>query len=704
MAAIGSIRKHSTLLVIVIGGALAAFILGDFMKKSDRRDVNAGKVDGQEITIMDFNNKVDKNIESIKQQQQRNSLTTDETFRVREQTWEQMVRQILMEKEYKELGIEVTADEMFDLIQGKNPHPLIQQYFADPNTGKFDRNRILQFLQQYDQMPENVKEQWNALESYIKEDQLRQKFNALIAQAYYLPKELARDEYNNQNTSAKITYIAARYADVPDSLVQVTDDDYQTYYNEHKNEFKQKKSRSLEYVVFNVLPSKEDVEKAQTSSQLTWEDFVKTDHPREFAKGNTDKPYDTAWMKKGELPSQIDSLMFHSKVGTVSKPYFQNYSFIMGRLLASERRPDSLNVSHILIAYKGAYRALPEIDRTKEQAEHLADSLLSVLRKNPNKIKALAKEYSDDPTVKKNDGNLGWFADGQMVGAFNEAAVNTPDGKVTMAETPFGFHIIKVNNKKDYSQKVKVAMITQDVVASNNTYQNVFAKASEFATNSKDLTSFESTAHKSHYQIREAPKILETTYTIPGMESAREVVRWAFKSETDQGQISSVFDMEDQYIVAVVTNEFDAGTPALDKVKSMIRPFVVNKAKGRYLAVKMKAFNGNMEQLEKSMKLDPQEEDNLSFNSRNLIGFGMENDAIGTVFGMKQGEVSQPIIGNAATFVVKLDKLNTANTPASYNQFINELTTAFIQRVNQDYPYIALKDASDIQDNRINFY
>ncbi len=704
MAAIGSIRKHSTLLVIVIGGALAAFILGDFMKKSNRRDVNAGKVDGVEITIMDFNKKVDKNTESIKQQQQRNSLTTDETFRVREQTWEQMVRQILMNKEYKELGVEVTADEMFDLIQGKNPHPLIQKYFANPNTGKFDRNRILQFLQQYDQMPERVKKQWNALENYIKEDQLRQKFNTLIAQAYYLPKELARDEYNNQNTSAKITYVAARYADVPDSLIQVTDNDYQTYYNEHKNEFKQKKSRGLEYVVFNVVPSKKDIEKAQKSTNLTWEDFVKTDHPQEFAKGNTDKTYDTAWMKKGELPPQIDSLMFHSKVGTVSKPYFQNYSFTMGRLLASERRPDSMNVSHILIAYKGAYRALPEIDRTKAQAKHLADSLLTVLKRNPNKIKALAKEYSDDPTAKKNHGYLGWFADGQMVGAFNEAAVNTRVGKVTLAETPFGFHIIKVNNKKDYSQKVKVAMITQDVVASNNTYQNVFAKASEFVTNSHDLTSFESTAHKDHYQIREAPKVLETTNAIPGLESPREIVRWAFKSETDQGQVSSVFDMEDQYVIAVVTKEFDAGVPSLDKIKSMIRPFVVNKAKGRYLAAKMKAFNGNLSQMGKSMKLDIQEEDNLSFSSRNLIGFGMENNVIGAVFGMKQGTVSQPIIGNAATFVVKLDRIIPADTPASYNQFVNQLTATFIQRVNQDYPYIALKDASDIQDNRINFY
>jgi peptidyl-prolyl cis-trans isomerase D len=704
MAAIGSIRKHSTLLVVVIGGALAAFVLGDFLKRSHHRDVNAGSVNGTEITIMDFNNQVDKNIASIKKQQQKNSLTTNETFRVRQQTWEQMVRKVLMEKEYKELGIEVTADEMFDLIQGKNPHPLIQRYFINPSTGKFDRNRVLAFLQHYNELPQQTKEAWNSLEKYIKEDQLRQKFNALIAQAYYLPKELARDQYKNLNSTAKITYVAARYSDVPDNAVKVTEADYQSYYDAHKNNFKTKKSRSLEYVVFNVLPSKKDIAKAKKAAEQTYDYFVKTNRPRQFAIGNTDKPYDTTWLKQGQLPSEMDSLMFHAKVGTVSKPYFQNNSFVMGRLLASQVRPDSMNVSHILIAYKGAYRATPAIGRTKAQAKELADSLYKVLKRHPGKLAAFAKEYSDDPSVKKNGGKLGWFADGQMISSFSNAVVKTRVGRFTLAETPFGFHIIKVNGKKDFARKVKVAVITQDVVASNGTYQNVFAKASKFVTNVKDLASFESLAHKDHFAIREAPKVLETTYSIPGLESAREIVRWAFKDGTSQGQVSNVFDMEDQYVVAVVTKEMSAGIPPLDKVKSTIRPFVINKAKGKYLASKMKAYNGNLSQLEKAMNLKPQEDDNLTFDSRNVNGFGMENNVIGTVFGMKQGQVSKPIIGNAATFVVKLNKLTPASNLPNYNQLVKEMGTAFAQRVFQDYPYLALKKASDVQDNRINFY
>jgi len=137
------------------------------LKKSNRRDVNAGKVDGVQITIMGFNKKLDENIQHTKQQQRTKSLSTNETFRVREQTWEQIVRKILMDKQYKDLGITVTADEMFNLIQGPNPHPLIKQYFVNPKTGRYDRNLVIQYLQNYNRLPDAARQQWIKLEDYI---------------------------------------------------------------------------------------------------------------------------------------------------------------------------------------------------------------------------------------------------------------------------------------------------------------------------------------------------------------------------------------------------------------------------------------------------------------------------------------------------------------------------------------------------------
>lgn len=704
MAAIGSIRKHSTLLVIVIGGALAAFILGDFMKKGGHRDVTVGTIAGEHVTIMDFNKKVDVNLENAKRQQRKRVLTTAETYQVRQATWDQVVHNILMDQEYKELGIEVTPQEMSDLVQGANPSPIIKQYFINPNTGQFDRNRVNQFLQQFDQLPEQTKEQWNTILNYIKEQRLAQKFNALISGGYYVPKALAQINYDHKNTVANITYVAARYSNVPNSDVNVTESDYKAYYDAHKEEFKQKASRSIEYVAFDIKPSTEDIAKAKKIAEETRTDFVKTKRPVDFAKANSDKPYDTAWIAKGVLPQSISDLMFQSKPGTVSEPLFENNTFMFARLLKKERRPDSLSASHILISYKGAYRANPEITRTKAQAEKLADSLYKVLKRKPSRLGKLAREYSDDPSVKQNDGKLGWFADGQMVPAFNEAVVKTPTGHVTMVETPFGYHIIKVDGKKNYAEKVKVALITQEVVPSTATYQNVFAKASELATNATDLKNFEAFANKNHYALREAPDINEASYTIPGLTNPREIIRWAFKDATKTGQISNVFDLGDQYVVAVVTKKYQAGIPSLDQVKSRIEPFVVNKVKGKYLANKMKKYKGNLVSMEKGMNLQAQEMTNLTFDSRNIVGFGMEDKVIGSVFGMKQGQTSQPLVGNAAAFIVKVDRMSPAGKLPNYKQYVQSLYNTFALRVYQGYPYVALKNTATIEDNRIQFY
>ena len=704
MAAIGSIRKHSTLLVIVIGGALVAFILGDFLKKNNRRDVNAGKVNGVEITIMEFNNKLDQNIASAKKQQRVKSLSTNETFRIRQQTWDQMVRKILMDEQYKDLGITVTADEMFNLIQGPNPHPLIKQYFVNPKTGRYDRNLVIQYLQNFNRLPEAAQQQWINLENYIKADQMRQKYNALISESYYVPKALAQELYNEQNTTAGIEYVAARYSNVPDSKITVTDADYQRYYNAHKQEFKQKNGRAIEYVAFNVLPSKTDIAKARKEAIATQIDFEATSNPNQFAHANTDHPYDTSWLKEGQLPPPIDSIMFHSKVGTVSNPVMRNNTFMMARLLKVAVRPDSMRASHILISFKGAMRVNPSVTRTKEEAKKLADSLYNVLRRNPAKFKMLADKYSNDGSVTANHGNLGWFRDGRMVPAFNEAVVNTKVGHFTVAESPFGFHVIKVTGKKDFSRKVKVAMITQDIIASNATYQNVFAKASKIASEAHNQKTFESIAKKDHLQLRVMPRMDESTYYIPGLENARSVVRWAFKSGTDVGTVSNVFDLEGQYAVAVITNEFEAGIPSLEEVKNEIKPFVINQVKGRYLAKKIKAFRGNLTKIAVALNSRKQSMNNLTFNTRNIVGFGMEDKVIGTIFGMKDGSTSQPLVGNAATFVVKLDALQKAGKLPDYNAFVSSYQNAFKQRVQQDYPYVAIKNAADIVDNRITFY
>lgn len=706
MAVIGTIRKQSAFLVIIIGVALAAFVLGDFTKSKRRgsREVNVGVVDGEDITIMDFNNKVDQNIDATKQNQKKDRLTNEETFRVRNETWKQMVNQILLNKEYNALGLTVTSDELFDLIQGPNPHPLVVQSFTNPQTGKFDRNIVIQFLQTLDKNKPEVKQQWYLFEDYIKNDRLRTKYNNLISKGYYIPTELAKMNYEEENDKASIQYIAKKYVEISDTLINPTDADYEKAYEQNKERFKQEAYRDLDYVVFEIKPSTKDLQAASQQMDEIYEDFIKTDDVPKFVQLNSDSPYDSAWKTKGQLPVQVDSIMFNSEIGTVVKPYLERDTYHTARLVDISYRPDSLKASHILIAYKGALKAGANITRSKEQAEKLADSLYQILKKSTKNIVNLTKEFSDDPSAKTNNGDLGWFADGTMVPSFNEAVIKTERGHVTMAESPYGFHVIKVTGKKDPEKKVRVAFVNREVIVSNETNQQIFAKASKLAAESDNIESFNAAVEDNRLNRRRAQKIRAMDNNIAGLNNPRQIVTWAFKDDRQVGDVSEVFDLEGQFVVAVITAIGEEGYPPLDEVRTRLNSYVYDDLKAKIIIDEMNAVGNDFETLKQSGKFKVDEMSALTFNSRNIKGFGTENEIIGKIFGSKEGSEFGPIKGKGGVFFIKINQIIKATDQPTYLDVVKKLQNDLQTSVNQGTVYTALEDAADIKDNRSNFY
>ena len=170
MAVIGKIRQRSGLLVVVVGIALAAFVLGDFAKRSKPQTPNIGVINGENINYQDYNRKFEENLANTRQQRQTDRLSQDEIYRARESTWTQMVQQLLMEKEYDKLGLSLTPDELFDQIQGADPHPAVIQSFTDPETGEFNRELVINYLHNLDNMQQAAKDQWLNFERYVKEE------------------------------------------------------------------------------------------------------------------------------------------------------------------------------------------------------------------------------------------------------------------------------------------------------------------------------------------------------------------------------------------------------------------------------------------------------------------------------------------------------------------------------------------------------
>jgi peptidyl-prolyl cis-trans isomerase D len=716
MAVIGKIRKRGGLITIIIGLALAAFVLGDFWKKSGNRgskNTNVGVIAGEKVTNTDFEAKVTEQEELMKQQTGKENLTSAQLFQLREETWKTMTRDIILGIEYDDLGLVVSSDELWDLVQGKEPHQYILQNFADPQTGAFNPAQVRNFLQNletYEQQKPGTKAQWANLEASIKSDRIYTKYMNLIKGGYYMPKAMAKMDYDQKNRKADFRFFADKYANIADTKVTVTQDDFQKYYDAHKQEYEQEASRDLEYVSFDVDPSEADLKKAKTDVNQIETDFAKQENKDvpTFVNRYSDVKYDSLYYKKGALPMNIDSLVFKAKKDELLKPIYDEatFTYTLAKVMDFQMRPDSMKASHILIAYAGSLKAPETVTRTKDRAKAIADSLLLVIKKDGKKFDTIAKKISDDPTAATKAGDLDWFADGAMVGPFNEACVEGKVGDLKVVETDFGFHIVKITGKKKLVNKARVAVITMKIEPSNETFQAKYSDASAFAGECTTMELFNKSVVDKKLNKKLAEYLTPMTDAIAGLDSPREIVRWAFEEATKKGDVSKVFDLQGKYVVACVKEVREKGIPTLDQIKTQLEPLVKREKKAETIIKKINAFKTagiSLDQLALKDSASVDTLDFITFSSYSIPGFGPEPDIIGTLFTLKTGVMSEPLKGKTGVFVVYVDKFVDAPATTDYTANQKQAVMTFKSRVGYDL-YNALEKNAKVEDNRMLFY
>lgn len=703
MAVIGKIRKHSGLLVIVIGVALAAFVLGDLSKTKTRNTNTIGEINGEKVSYREYSNRLEQNLGYERQRLGKQNLSAAENFNIRQLTWNQFLSDVILGNEYEDLGLKVSSDELFELVQGNNPHRFILQYFSNPNTGEFDRNVVLNFLQNIDNMdPENT-QQWLQLEQAIKSDQLAQKYINLVKKGYYVPDELAKFEYLAQNNKVKVNLVTKQYNEISDSIVSVTDSEIEDYYAEHISDYQQyEELRDIEYVMFEVKPSVED--RVRTTNQINefFEEFKTTDDVITFVNAVSDKRYDSTFFKKGQLPVQIDEGLFDAKVGEIVEPYLDNDIYYMAKLIDSQVRPDSLSASHVLISYRGAQFAGPEITRTKEEAKLLADSILNVVRRNKDKINEIAVEMSDDPSAAENEGETGWFPDLAMLWSFNNAVLTNPVNSVVIAETAFGYHVIRVMGKKGFNKKVRVAIIERAIEASGQTYQNVYTEASKFAALNTTPEEFENSIIEQGLNKRTVPGLRTMSNFIAGIETPRSIVQWAYNDQTEVGSISPIFDLDGKYVVAILTSIKEKGDLPLEEVYDIAKAELIKEKKFEYIQNRL---NGKIEfsQIATELQKSAQEIE-LSFASPNIEFYGREPEVVGKVFAKKLGESSGLVKGNNGVYAFEVTDITTASDDVELAFYKSQLIIMLESRLANNAIFQALEADAEIEDNRHIFY
>lgn len=705
MAAIERIRRHSGLLIAIIGLALLAFVLQDLFQSQGRnREYNVAVIDGEKIPYQDFETLKDKNMES--RRTSNNNLSSAETYSIYNSTLDQMVKDHIMGKEYETVGINVSSDELYDQFVGENPHQWVVQSFSNPD-GSFNKEMVEYYLQNLNDFAPDARVRWLDFERAVKDNRLETKFNELVKASYHVPAALAEKYYQNKNTKASADVIALRYATIPDSTVVVTDKDNKAFYEENKFRFETDERRDIDYVVFEIKPSQEDRQDALKLVQSMREDFVNTDNVVNFVNANSDRRYDSTWMGRKDVSQQIEKAIFDNGNGKgyVYGPYEDNETFNLVRIVDMQSRPDSLKASHILISYAGAANSQDTI--TKEQAEAKANELLAQLRSNPKNeglFAELAEANSTDPGSKSKGGDLDWFTDGAMVAPFNEYVVNNPVGSLGIVETIFGYHIIKVTDKTQAQPKVRLAYLTHEITPSTKTYQNTFAEANKFVTESKNYDQFNAAVEREGLTKRTMPRMNAATYQITGIDNPRQIVRWAFDDKTKVGDVSSIFDLDDMFVVAALTNIVPEGYAPMEAVIDQAKYQVINKKKGEMAVEKMKTCANDVNRMVNELGAESATVSDVTIDSRVLSNFGVEADIIGTLLGMKEGEEVGPIAGNSSAFILKNVKLTPAEATTDYSDILREKTSQFNNKVLNGSVYNALKNLADIKDNRAVFY
>jgi len=686
-------NRAGYILVFAIGFAIVAFLVGDAINVGKpfwaANQKVVGSIDGNEINIDEFGPKVDQGVNQFKQQYG-GSANAQMTAMAVDQAWNAELAKALLTKEYDRLGLNVSEDELLDLLQGANPSPLIKQYFSNPQTGQLDRATLMNFLKSKE--PQAL-QQSAMLQEEIKNQALQTKYTNLVRNSVYVTSLEATDEYNNRNKLANFKYVSLDYTSVPDVSVKLSDADYSEYYEQNKARFNNpQESRGFEYVTFSIKPTAADSLAIKNQVEKIAADFKVAKNDSLFAAVNSDVKVPYTYLTKGKIDPAVDSAVFALPAGSFYGPKLSGNSYKVVKVVDTRFSPDSVKASHILIN--------PAKVGGEDKAVKLADSLKGLIAKGGN-FAELAKNYSEDGSKDKG-GDLGTFARGTMVAEFENAAFGGSPGEIKVVKSQFGVHVIRIDKQIGNSKVVKLAYVEKNLTASSKTQAAAYKAASNFLNDvkGKDFNKF---AQEKGYKVAVADKVTATQGFAPGLDNPRKLIQAAY--EADKGDVlPEIYNMTDAYVIAKLTSVNPKGTLPLEAVKKEIEPLVRNAVKAKLLKEKFeKAGKGSLDQIASKVGRTVNPVQNIVFANPIIPGVAQENALVGSVFGAQPGKVSAPVQGDRGVYVFSVDGFTNPAPIANMFKQKEGMLLSLGQR-SLSAAFQALQDNAKIKDNRVKFY
>ncbi len=717
MSVIQQIRdKYARWAVIAIALSLVGFLLMDAFAGrtglfSNRQSNTLGVIDGKTIDAPVFGRKLKE--QEDYQQKQGAEISEDQRQQMVNSLWEQEVSDIVMGKQYNELGLQVGDKELKDILYGANPPEDLKKGFTDPKTGVFNAVAAQQRLNAV--LKTGTPDEKNQLIRYqdaLKSQRLMGKYMALLTNTIYFPKWFLEKRNTDNSYLARISYLNQPYTSIADSTVKVSDAEIESYEKEHKKDFEQKEeTRAISYVSFSAAPNSGDSAAVKMQMEKLKEAFRLTQDPAGFIaqQGSALAFFDGYQGKsKIQIPAK-DSVLLLGK-GAVYGPYLDQNNYVLARMIDFKNLPDSAKARHILIQTNNPQTGQTLMDDSA--AHKKIDSIKTAIDKGA-RFDSLARRFSDDKGSGEKGGLLAtpqteYFPQGQMVKAFNDFVFNGRPGERKVVKTEFGYHLVEILDQKNIEPSYKIAYLAKPIAASNETDNAANNQASLFGGDSRNLKAFNENYEKNLKPkgINKflAPDIKAMDYSISGLQgSARRLVKTIFESA--KGDVIGPERVGDNYIVAIVTEVNAPGLQGAAKARPMIEPVLRNKKKAEKIIKNIGSFN-SLEAIASKIGQQIQKLDSLRFNGGNNA-LGYEPKVLGAIFNPanKGKTVGEPIAGTQGVYVIRVEEVNT--TPvvaAALDQQAKMMEMQARQTMQYRSPIEALRKTADVKDNRAKFY
>lgn len=713
MAVLSKIRERSVFLIIIIALALFSFVLsGIFSTNSplfNKSVTEIGEVNGVAIGREEF-------AQEIEIDRTRSNGKTSQMQNVNN-GWNRIVREKIYKTQLEKSGIVVGEQDVWNALVNQikmQNSPLFQN-----EVGLFDEEKLKEYIANLQESAADDEQSkaawlnWINYEKNIKSNLEQNTYNSLIKSGLGSTLKEGERDYFYKNNNVNIKYVFVPYSSISDSLINIGDKEIKNYIKTHAKDFKVEASRDIQFVNFTVIPSvedeqlireqlielvndKEEYSTAAKSTVMVTGFANAKDLPDFFTSHGSDIPFDSNFYTKNKLSKVLANSIFDKNINEIYGPYKENGFYKISKITAIKQLPDSVKASHILIPFVGSTIADPSITQNEKEAKKVADSILTVIINDKSKFEALAKEMSVDKSSGNKGGDLGWFVYSSMIPEFRDYVFENNVGDMGVVKSQFGYHIIKIDGQKNDQKNVQIATLARKIEASEKTENDTFEKAETFAS---DLTSgrdINELAKEHNYSIMPVLNLQELDDNISQLGSQRQITRWAFEENTNESDIKR-FDTDNGYAIVRINKIHKKG---LSNKGGDVRKILLNEKKAVLIA--KRSTGDNLEEIAKLNNVPVKTALAVSNASPVLAGEGRFPEVVGVMTSLEENKLTKNIIGQKGVVFALVTKKNIASDLENYQSYKNTIEKSLKSRNIQIYN--AIKDNSEIVDNRATFY